>query len=215
VLAVADAAVAVVDNDPANPLSDSERSVVADPDSARMQANLGLQSATAVRVRAPELADAAPTTIELDIVAAQDFLDACIAAHPRVGYGLGAKVPFPGAVPGKDFRRVDCSGFVREAIRRAEAKNLGFPDGSVVQHDWVRSHHFAADTVAGAGAHDGIVRIAFLRPQDSPSRIGHVVLIHDGRTLESHGGIGPDSRPWTGEDWQRYAFVYRLTAATA
>jgi hypothetical protein len=54
------------------------------------------------------------------------------------------------------------------------------------------------------------VRIAFLRPQDVSSHVGHVVLLSGGHTLESHGGVGPDSRPWTGQGWQSKTFVYLL-----
>ena len=54
------------------------------------------------------------------------------------------------------------------------------------------------------------MRIAFLAPQDAPSRIGHVVLVHNGKTLESHGGVGPNARPWTGTGWQAKASVYLL-----
>ena len=75
-------------------------------------------------------ASAAPL-LSLNISRAQDFLQACLTSTPRVTYGLGAKVPFLGAVPGRDFRKVDCSGFVREAIRRATTPPLAFPDGSV------------------------------------------------------------------------------------
>jgi len=59
------------------------------------------------------------------------------------------------------------------------------------------------------------VRIAFLSPSDTSSRIGHVVLIQNGRTLESHGGAGPDSRPWNGESWQAVTRVYELTGPLA
>jgi hypothetical protein len=58
--------------------------------------------------------------------------------------------------------------------------------------------------------HDDLVRIAFLRPQDTASRIGHVLLVHAGVSMESHGGTGPDSRPWTGTGWQAKTFVYVL-----
>ena len=138
-----------------------------------------------------------------------------MTSHPRVTYGLGKKVPFHGAIPGRDFTQVDCSGFVREAVRLATNPPAPFPDGSVVQHDWVRAQGFAASSVIDAGKDDGLVRIAFLRPQDVPSRIGHVVLISAGMTLESHGGGGPDTRPWTGRDWQAKTFVYILAHAPA
>jgi lysozyme family protein len=158
-----------------------------------------------------ELESAAAPTLPVDIAPAQTFLDDCMTSVPRVGYHLSSKVPFHGAVPGKDFQAVDCSGFVREAIWRATSPHLAFPDGSVVQHDWIRARGFERSTPDAAFQEDGAVRIAFLRPQESPTRVGHVVLIQNARTLESHGGVGPDSRPWTKTGWQEKAFVYLLT----
>ena len=152
-----------------------------------------------------------PGDLAVDIAAAQGFLNACMTSHPRVSYGLGAKVSPPGAEPGSGFAKVDCSGFVREALRRATTLGGRFPDGSVVQHDWVRAHDFQKVGVADGAARDGAVRIAFLRPQDSPHGIGHVVLVNDGSTLESHGGVGPDARTWDQKGWQAKAFVYVLT----
>jgi len=174
--------------------------------SAAAESDLGLESV------------AAAPALPLDIRVAQAFLDGCMSASPRVTYGLGAKIPFHGAVPGKDFKSVDCSGFIREAIWRATSPHQSFPDGSVVQHDWIRDHGFERSTPDAAVQPDGAVRIAFLRPQDSPQRIGHVVLVHDGKTLESHGGAGnngPDSRPWTKTGWQAKAIVYVLARASS
>ena len=37
-----------------------------------------------------------------------------------------------------------------------------------------------------------------------------MVLISAGMTLELHGGGGPDTRPWTGRNWQAKTFVYIL-----
>ena len=196
------------DDDPAFPAS-GELSVTADLETARILANLG----------APSVLESAGTDgttfasgggLSLDIARAKAFLQACLTSHPRVTYGLGKKVPFLGAVPGRDFTQVDCSGFIREAIRLSTTPPLAFPDGSVNQHDWVRSHGFEKSTIAEGMSNDGVVRIAFLRPQDSPHGIGHVVLIDGGMTLESHGGVGPDSRKWDGKSWQAKAFVYVL-----
>jgi len=194
-------------DDPAAPWDD-EISETADFDSARVIANLGGQVALDL---APTEGPPGPGLLEnFDLARAKAFLDACMTSTPRVTYGLGAKVPFLAAVPGRDFKRVDCSGFVRQAIRLSTTPSVPFPDGSVVQHDWVRARGFEKSTVAEGFLDDGVVRIAFLRPQDVPSRIGHVVLIAAGKTLESHGGVGPDSRPWTGTGWQAKTFVYVL-----
>ncbi|HLL84226.1 MAG TPA: hypothetical protein VK420_16305 [Longimicrobium sp.] len=206
-------ALAASDDDPAAPEA-TELSEVADLATARTLANVGsgvgATEAFEVDFARPE-AEAGPPTMAIDISRLHGFLKACTGANPRVTYGLGAKVPFLGAVPGKEFKRVDCSGFVREAIRLATDPRVPFPDGSVVQHEWVRAKGFRKSNVEAAHKKDGALRIAFLRPQDVKSGIGHVVLVHNALTLESHGGTGPNSRPWTGEGWQGKAFVYRLT----
>ncbi|MBV8566409.1 MAG: hypothetical protein JO273_13230, partial [Methylobacteriaceae bacterium] len=194
------------DNDPAAPASD-EVSDTAGLEAGRTLANLGALGATDA-APAGALAFAAGAGVSFDLSRAQAFLAACMSANPRVAYGLGKKAPWLGAVPGRDFTQIDCSGFVREAVRLSTAPTLQFPDGSVVQHDWVRAHGFERSSIADAKASDGVVRIAFLRPQDSGEGIGHVVLVAEGKTIESHGHVGPDARAWTGTDWQAKAFVY-------
>jgi hypothetical protein len=153
----------------------------------------------------------APATLNIDWQKVQDFLTACENSVPKVGYKLGAKVPNDNSVPGVDFTNVDCSGFVRAAIRRSTNPESTIPDGSVVQHDWVKAKGFAASSVADGNVADGKVRIAFLEPKDSNTGIGHVVLIRNRSTSESHGGLGPDSRPFDGKGWQVNAKVYILT----
>lgn len=152
---------------------------------------------------------AVAATMALDWSKVQAFLQTCQAAG--VGYALGAKVPSDDAIPGTDFKNVDCSGFVRAAIRRATDPLVSFPDGSVVQQDWVQAKGFAAGNIADGMLADGKVRIAFLNPQDSPEGVGHVVLVCNGSTAESHGGVGPDARPFNGTGWQAKAKVYLLT----
>lgn len=170
-------------------------------------ASLLLETARDIQARA----------LPVDITAARAFLNACMTSSPRVTYGPhpGAKVPFHGARPGKDFTHVDCSGFVRETIWRATAPHFNFPDGSVVQHDWIRAQGFTRSTIDAALQQDGAIRIAFLRPQDAPSHVGHVVLVHNARTIESHGGVGPNSRAWNKAGWQAKAFVYLLTPSVS
>ena len=86
-----------------------------------------------------------------------------------------------------------------------------FPDGSVVQHDWVRDRGYPPCTIDDGTKTDDRVRIAFLPRAKSTSGIGHVVLLWKGMTIESHGGTGPDTRPWTGATWQGKCRLYRLT----
>jgi len=157
---------------------------------------------------APEFPTIAPALM-IDWSVVEAFLKACRSAG--VGYALGAKVPNDNSVPGRDFTAVDCSGFVRAAIRRATNPIVPIPDGSVVQQDWVQAKGFMRGTVADGSLKDGKIRIAFLNPQDSPEGVGHVVLILNSATVESHGGVGPDSRPFTGVGWQAKAKVYLLS----
>lgn len=185
------------------------------PEAARAIAatNFGIEGGLTEAQDAPPHPAGRPATLAINAVAARAFLDACTGSNPRVAYGLGAKVPFHGAVPGQDFTKVDCSGFVREVVFRATNPPFDFSDGSVTQHGWVERQGFEKSTVAAGMARDGAVRIAFLSPQDTSIHIGHVVLLHDGVTWESHGGLGPDSRPWTGTGWQAQTTVFVLTPA--
>jgi hypothetical protein len=204
-----------VDDDPARPL-EGELSETADLATARVLANLGRGPAAeeapafsdARRLGPAAAAAAAPPLLPLDMTRARAFLQACMTSHPRVTYGLGAKVPFFGAVPGKDFTKVDCSGFIRELVRLSTTPTTPFPDGSVVQHDWVIAHHFEKSSPQAAMQNDGIIRMAFLSPHDSADGIGHVLLVAAGMTLESHGGVGPDSRAWTNTGFQSKTSVY-------
>lgn len=150
------------------------------------------------------------TTVLFDIDKALAFLKACETSKPRVGYKLGAKCK-PGAVPGLDFKAIDCSGFVRECVRRATNLGSSFPDGSVVQHDWVRRQGYERLSGNMCFAPDNGVKIAFLNPAGGEP--GHVALVHDGKTLESHANVGPDSRGWDWLGWQARAELYVLAPA--
>ena len=204
------------DLDPAAPAKAEAPASAKEFEAAKLRANFGdanpRQYETRSRPRATPRNP--PSVMPLDIGKAQAFLTACVTSTPRVIYGFGSKIHHPPEhpVPGHDFIRVDCSGFVREAIRLSTTPPLtGFPDGSVVQHEWVIGRGYRPTSIDDAKNNDGKVRIAFLDPSDSPSGIGHVALIYNGRTLESHGHVGPDSRAWTGQDWQGHTQVYMLT----
>jgi hypothetical protein len=191
--------------DPAAPDSDEE--VVGDFAKARRLANDGVQGPQDF---AENKADA-PPALNIDWDRVTTFLTDCQTSNPRVGYKLGAKIPSDSSRPGVDFTAVDCSGFVRAAIRRStNPRATAFPDGSVTQHDWVKAQKFPAATVADGKLTDDRIRIAFLSPQDSPQKIGHVVLIRNGMTVESHSGVGPDSRIFDGKGWQALTDVYVL-----
>lgn len=191
--------------DPAAPLSDLE--TMGGLDAAIALSNYGADGPQTFEDVTPFI----PPTLPIDWAKIVKFLDACESSDPRVGYKLGAKIPSDAAQPGKDFTHVDCSGFVRAAIRRAtNPKAAKFPDGSVVQHDWIKAEGFASGKIADGSLKDDIIRIAFLSPHDAPSKIGHVALLRNGKTVESRGGKGPDSRKFDGSGWQAKAKIYVL-----
>ena len=165
--------------------------------------------------RAPEQSSPQPAAVmPLSIKKAQDLLAACETSSPRITYKYDSKVPFVGAIPGKDFTTLDCSGFMYDLIRTSTTPVVDFPDGSAVQHQWVSRNGYKSSSVLDGLMHDDVVRIAFLPPGESTDAIGHVAMIYNGKTIECHGGVGPDSRPWTGTGWQAKTDVYELTGPT-
>ncbi len=143
--AVATSAGPSVDDDPAAPAAPSEVSDTAGFEWGRVLANLGAPAESD-----PTLASAAPqaasTSASFNLVRVHAFLQACETSIPRVGYGLGKKVPRLDAVPGRDFTQVDCSGFVREAVRLATAPTLGSSD-ELPEHDSNSGEQYEASVV--------------------------------------------------------------------
>lgn len=117
-----------------------------------------------------------------------------VLSHRGIQYGFGSKAvklhTAPEMVKFTKKNSVDCSGFVRYAL----APWIEIPDGSVNQRDWFRKNGFKPTKQFGDV--DGILRVAFLAPGQTPSGIGHVMLTLNGVTMESHGGRGVDMRPW-------------------
>ena len=112
-----------------------------------------------------------------------------------VGYSLGAKAPSM-TCDSSQIHKIDCSGFVRYAIARATEQAVVMPDGSVNQHDWCDSQKLPKLAYPNVGKPDatGKLFIGFIQP--AHGHPGHVWLVHNATTLESHGGVGVDSRPW-------------------
>jgi cell wall-associated NlpC family hydrolase len=140
-------------------------------------------------MNAPTAAFAYPT-LSVDMPTLYQITDNLMSEGCR--YGLGAKAPSLGCDT-HEIEAIDCSGFVRFALYRASGVTL--PDGSVNQHDWVDAQGFKRSSVAAAALEDGVLRIAFLSPADGGG-VGHVMLVLNGYTLESHGHKGVDRRPW-------------------
>ncbi len=129
----------------------------------------------------------------------------------EIRYGLGSKAPNLNAIPGVDFSRIDCSGYVRWLIW--QAAKFPFPDGSVQQHERVREWGLKPSTIDAGARMDNVVRIAFLPPLRAFGGVGHVALIHMAETLESCGGRGPCRRPWGSCAWMNRVDVYVLDFA--
>lgn len=138
-----------------------------------------------------------------------------------VGYTLGAKAE-PLAQQASHIMALDCSGFVRWALYHAsidwnavhpkEAKDyypLVIPDGSVTQHDWCDTAGMPKGDFSDGNRVDGVLRIAFLTPKDGGG-VGHVMLILNGYTLESHGHVGPDRRKWLSQPFMTKCTVYQF-----
>ena len=84
------------------------------------------------------------------------------------------------------------------------------PDGSWHQQEWADAKGFKHSLVAAGALEDGRVRLACMKPLRSGG-IGHICLVHNGRTIESRSKTGPDRRAWTGLGWQSRCRVWVLS----
>ncbi|MDQ3832240.1 MAG: C40 family peptidase [Actinomycetota bacterium] len=112
-----------------------------------------------------------------------------------VKYGFGSKAPSLDCDTSK-IDRIDCSGFTRYVLAKATAQRLIIPDGSVNQHDWAKEHLQECPygpTTVGIAISPRLY-IAFLSPRGGHP--GHVWLVRQAYTRESHGSVGVDARPW-------------------
>lgn len=134
-----------------------------------------------------------------------------------VGYKSGAK-----CAAGDRPENIDGAGYVGwllcEAtpapLRPLIARDLiGRSSGQLTQ--WLRRCGFKRSSVDGGRLSDNALRVAITPAARNPltARLGfgHIVLIRNGRTIESHSGRGVNSREWTGTGWQARCAVYVLT----
>jgi hypothetical protein len=120
-----------------------------------------------------------------------EFLNQMMDGH--VGYHLGAKVE-PLSKDPKAVNQVDCSGFVRYLVYKV--CNLVITSGGTWwQNEWCKSHLQSEANYKCAGQRDGVIRIGYF-PKPSGLAAGHIWLILNGMTIESHGHTGPDRRAW-------------------
>lgn len=114
-----------------------------------------------------------------------------VLMHNGVRYKLGAKAKF--SMPASAIRYIDCSGLIRYLVYHSTQNRLVIPDGSWMQRDW---------------ALQNLNKVPYLSVRDNPNELylatldpkngkaGHIWWVNDGFTMESHGGRGPNERPW-------------------
>ncbi|MBC7808497.1 MAG: hypothetical protein H7145_20375 [Akkermansiaceae bacterium] len=148
-------------------------------------------------------------------------LAALVSLHKRligeVGYRLGAK-----CAVGDTPENIDCSGYVGWLLSNVTPTPLR----SVIARDivglgtwhlseWLKKSGFKRSTVDSGRRTDGVLRVAITLAARNPVTgrmgIGHIALVWNGRTIESHGGRGVNSREWTGKGWQGRCAVFVLS----
>ena len=122
------------------------------------------------------------------------YLHACESAG--VKYDFGAKCPEDhlGKLP-IVFSAIDCSGFVRSAVKFASGGKITIPDGSFQQGDWFAAQGFKKTDPANCALNAGHLRICVHHP-DRLDGTGHIWFVINGKTLESYGEHGPGSREY-------------------
>lgn len=146
-------------------------------------------------------------SLPIDIDKLNAYLAECVSRG--IGYHLneGAADSDTGKAPDgelsafpPDYSHIDCSGWVRAAVayatNGAEGGPVVIPDGSQNQLDWFASSGFKPTIYENTALRDNRLRIAFLRPHDTSEGVGHVWLVLNGKTMESHAPTGPNSRDW-------------------
>lgn len=106
---------------------------------------------------------------------------------------------------------VDCSGYIRWLVLHGSNGELLLPDGSVNQHAYILQQGFPIRDYSKALLNkNGAVYICFLRPAGRLA--GHVWLLRNGHTMESHFGKGIASRPGKFLKYLgRQVYCYRLS----
>jgi cell wall-associated NlpC family hydrolase len=121
----------------------------------------------------------------------QTFDNMCVSG---VTYSFGAKAPGLGC-DSHMIHEIDCSGLTRYLLNRATLGTMLVPDGSVMQHEYCARNALRQVAYANAAtAGEDRLFWCFLDPTNGHA--GHTWLLHWGETIESHGGVGCESRRW-------------------
>jgi hypothetical protein len=108
------------------------------------------------------------------------------------------------------LRGIDCSGYVGWLLAKGSGCQLTGLTGIGTFHlaARMRGYGLKRSSVESGALQDGILRVAVTLTSGDWNQAGHTALIYNGRTLESHGSAGVNSRFWHGGGWQRFAIVW-------
>lgn len=138
-------------------------------------------------------------SMPIDTARLFQYTDACVKARVDYGPHPGYKASPVGQWPVR-FRHIDCSGFVRAAILYATHGKTLMPDGSWNQNDWLEKQGFkyweGTHYNTLCALHDGHVRVCLHRAGEGGEKWGHIWIVVNGASMESHGGRGPGTRPY-------------------
>ena len=173
------------------------------------------------------LANAAPTVKPAAPISLQklEFLYAQLKEQ-NVKYGYGSKAGdySPDGTLARanvaKISKIDCSGMVRFGAYVASADTLIIPDGSQVQLDWAAKNLKRASSYENAARYMNKKRlfIAFIKPYTNGcGSVGHVWFLRERHdkpmTVESHGGVGVNSRAWDVRTLKNQVYaVYEMKA---
>ena len=129
--------------------------------------------------------------------------------HPETGRRFNPRSTGKLSTPLHTITHIDCSGAIRLLAYKSTGGKLIFPDGSQRQREQCEEWHEAGlikkvnyRDVSKYMTHKRLF-IAFIRPgHRGCGPVGHVWFVcqyDDDKaadTLESHGGVGINSRPW-------------------
>lgn len=131
----------------------------------------------------------------------------------RVKYRLGAKAR--ASQQTGEIEEIDCSGYVRYLMQRCGVPD--FPDGTWAQSRWLAKSDWASkrynDLRYTVNDPTRLFVAGFTEYSDARGRRrhGHIWLVHQGRTLESYGGVGVGSRSWSHPTLKRLVkFCYEV-----
>lgn len=132
-----------------------------------------------------------------------------VLRNNKVTYGWGVKAPaellkyWKGSLD--SIKSIDCSGYFRLAIWRSSQGTLDPGNGSWRQKNWLEKQGYRKlDKYSNVGikivAADQSRVFACYVPElvvkGVVIKAAHIWLVRGGKTFESHGGKGIDSRPW-------------------